>query len=111
MASNLIHYEEYQKDDLFIWSIIGSLDMTTAQEAEDKGKIIVENNDKVVLDMSRMEYISSAGLRVLLILSQEAEDNDKEFILCGASGDVKEVLEDSGIDVLLNIVESLEEIE
>ncbi len=110
MSNSKVNFSSETKGDWIIWTISGSVDMTTAAETEKKGREIVENNSKVALDMSQLEYISSAGLRVLLILTQMAEDEEKEFAICGAKGDVKDVLEDSGMDVLLNLNDSLSDV-
>lgn len=57
-----------------------------------------------------MDYLSSAGLRVLLRLNKLAKKSGKEFTLCGPSGIVKSVLEDSGMDALFTIYASLNEL-
>jgi anti-anti-sigma factor len=50
-----------------------------------------------VLDVSELRFLDSSGLRVLLLASQDA---DATPVLCGASGQVKRILELSGIDKL-----------
>ena len=94
-----------------IWKIIGRIDTQTAGAAYEKGEAIVKENAKTVIDMSEMDYLSSAGLRVLLRLSKLAQDNGGQFLVSGASGMVHTVLEDSGMDVLLNMIDSLDELE
>ena len=82
-----------------VWSVNGRIDMVTAEKAYATGEDIVNRNEKTVLDMSGMDYLSSAGLRVLLRLNKLAKKSGKEFTLCGPSGIVKSVLEDSGMDL------------
>ena len=60
--------------------------------------------------MSELEYVSSAGLRVMLRLNKLAKKLGHDFTVIGAKGMVKSVLEDSGMDVLLNSKESLDEL-
>lgn len=93
-----------------VWSVNGRIDMVTAEKAYSKGEDIVNRNEKTVLDMSGMDYLSSAGLRVLLRLNKLAKKSGKEFTLCGPSGIVKSVLEDSGMDALFTIYASLNEL-
>ena len=93
-----------------IWSVNGRIDMVTAEKAYATGEDIVNRNEKTVLDMSGMDYLSSAGLRVLLRLNKLAKKSGKEFTLCGPSGIVKSVLEDSGMDALFTIYASLNEL-
>ena len=85
-----------------VWSVNGRIDMVTAEKAYATGEDIVNRNEKTVLDMSGMDYLSSAGLRVLLRLNKLAKKSGKEFTLCGPSGIVKSVLEDSGMDNGMN---------
>jgi anti-anti-sigma factor len=93
-----------------VWSVNGRIDMVTAEKAYATGEGIVNRNEKTVLDMSGMDYLSSAGLRVLLRLNKLAKKSGKEFTLCGPSGIVKSVLEDSGMDALFTIYASLNEL-
>lgn len=93
-----------------VWSVNGRIDMVTAEKAYSQGEDIVNRNEKTVLDMSGMDYLSSAGLRVLLRLNKLAKKSGKEFTLCGPSGIVKSVLEDSGMDALFTIYASLNEL-
>ena len=93
-----------------VWSVTGRIDMVTAEKAYATGEDIVRRNQKTVLDMSGMDYLSSAGLRVLLRLNKLAKKSDKEFTLCGPSGIVKSVLEDSGMDMLFTVYASLNEL-
>lgn len=94
-----------------VWSVNGRIDMVTAEKAYAMGEDIVQRNQKTVLDMSGMDYLSSAGLRVLLRLNKLAKKSSKEFTLCGPSGIVKSVLEDSGMDALFTIYPSLNELD
>ena len=89
-----------------VWSVNGRI----AEKAYATGEDIVNRNEKTVLDMSGMDYLSSAGLRVLLRLNKLAKKSGKEFTLCGPSGIVKSVLEDSGMDALFTIYASLNEL-
>ena len=93
-----------------VWSVNGRIDMVTAEKAYATGEDIVNRNEKTVLDMSGMDYLSSAGLRVLLRLNKLAKKSGKEITLCGPSGIVKSVLEDSGMDALFTIYASLNEL-
>ncbi len=51
----------------------------------------------IKIDVSRMPYISSAGLRVFLMMYKSLQDNDK-FEITGISNDVREILETTGFD-------------
>lgn len=110
MEKELLQTETAGANGWTVWSVNGRIDMVTAEKAYATGEDIVNRNEKTVLDMSGMDYLSSAGLRVLLRLNKLAKKSGKEFTLCGPSGIVKSVLEDSGMDALFTIYASLNEL-
>ena len=91
-----------------VWAVVGRIDSVTADAALAFGKDVVGNNAKTVLDMTELDYISSAGLRVLLIIQKQAAKEGKEFIIAGASGMVSSVLEDSGLSTLFTMRDSMD---
>ena len=111
MAKEFLQKESSGPNDWTVWSVSGRIDMVTADSAYATGEDIVMRNVKTVLDMTDMEYLSSAGLRVLLRLNKLAKKNGKAFTLARPSGIVKSVLEDSGMDALFTIYTSLEELD
>jgi anti-anti-sigma factor len=94
-----------------VWGVSGRIDMLTADAAYATGEEIILRNPKTVLDMTEMEYLSSAGLRVLLRLNKLAKKKGGEFALAGPTGIVKSVLEDSGMDALFSVWASPNEAE
>ena len=80
----------------------GRLDTTTAPELE---KAFEENMDvskDLILDMKELEYISSAGLRVLLAAQKKMNQSGK-MKLTGVSDEVMEVFEITGFSDILTI--------
>lgn len=80
----------------------GRLDTTTAPELE---KAFEENMDvskDLILDMKELEYISSAGLRVLLAAQKKMNQAGK-MKLTGVSDEVMEVFEITGFSDILTI--------
>lgn len=80
----------------------GRLDTTTAPELE---KAFEENMDvskDLILDMKELEYISSAGLRVLLAAKKKMNQSGK-MKLTGVSDEVMEVFEITGFSDILTI--------
>ena len=92
-----------------ILSLIGDLDGSSAPEVREDLLSHIDNNSKLVLDMSQCEYISSAGLRVLLIISKKLKAKDGKGVLAGLVEDVKDVMEITGFDHMLNSYETVEE--
>ncbi|MBR3051263.1 MAG: STAS domain-containing protein [Selenomonadaceae bacterium] len=108
--STEIDFKNTTHNDWKVISIIGRLDTVTAADAEQNLKTVLQENDKVAIDMTSLDYISSAGLRVLLRLAKQAKRVKKNFVLFGASGMIKEVLEASGMDMLVKIYETQEDL-
>lgn len=90
--------------DIIIVDLNGRLETTTSGDASDElVKIIKAPNHKIVLNLEGVEYISSAGLRVILLASKLLQAARGELKICSANDQVKEVLETSGFNSLLNV--------
>ncbi len=80
--------------------LIGRLDTTTAPNLDNELKDSLEGVTKLLFDFTKLEYISSAGLRVLLA-AQKVMNKQGEMILTNVNDDVKEVFEITGfVDIL-----------
>ena len=74
----------------------GRLDSVTAPEAEGIFNEVSQRFDKVILNFSGLNYISSAGLRLLLRLQQTMRKKNGELVLTHVNKMVMEVLEMTG---------------
>jgi anti-anti-sigma factor len=82
-------------------SLIGRLDTNTASELE--AAIHEINSVDLILDCEKLEYVSSAGLRVLLLIQKKVNNSIKSFNLTNVCEDVKEVLHMTGFLSIINI--------
>ena len=105
-----IEFKSTDHNNWKIFSIIGRLDTVTAAEADQTLATILQSNENIAVDMTAMDYISSAGLRILLRNAKQAKRAKKNFVLFGASGMIKEVLEASGMDMLVKIYDTAEDL-
>ena len=64
---------------------------------------------RLLLDFQRLEYISSAGFRVLLLAGRRAEESTSRFVLCGVSGKVRQLFDLGSFLDLFTIVPSRDE--
>ena len=81
----------------------GRLDSANAGELEKGlGDLFTQPGQKAVVDMEKLDYISSAGLRVVLMLAKRARQTGGRLMLSCLSPSVKEVFEISGF---LKIIE------
>lgn len=81
-------------------AIEGRLDTTTAPNLEAELNSSLEGIADLVLDMSELQYISSAGLRVLLS-AQKTMNKQGKMVIKNVNEEIKEVFEITGfVDIL-----------
>ena len=80
----------------------GRLDTTTAPELEEVVKNELGGVTSLIADMAKLEYISSAGLRVLLS-GQKVMNSQGSMVIKNASDDIKEIFDVTGFTDILNI--------
>jgi len=86
----------------------GRLDTLTAPEFDAAGDRWTSGG-RQILDLSGLVYISSAGLRSLLLAQRRESQQGGTLVLAGPLGLVQEVLSVAGFDTLFEIYESVEE--
>ena len=84
-------------------AIKGRLDTTTAPQLEAELKGALDGITELTMDLGELEYISSAGLRVLLSV-QKIMNKQGEMKVAGANETVMEVFEVTGFNDILNLV-------
>ena len=81
-------------------TIVGRLDTVTAPQLEAEFKQSINGIEKLVLDFAALEYLSSAGLRVLLA-AQKVMNKQGEMIIKNVNETIHEIFEVTGfIDIL-----------
>ncbi|MBQ8305394.1 MAG: STAS domain-containing protein [Blautia sp.] len=80
----------------------GRLDTVTAPSLENELKGSLDGVDSLILDMAELQYISSAGLRVLLS-AQKVMNKQGRMVIRNASEDVKEIFDVTGFSDILTI--------
>lgn len=89
-----------QSGALQVATLDGRLDTATAGAAEAELLGILAPPG-LVLDLTKVRYVSSAGLRTLLKLAKEAKAKSASFALVGLQPAVREVFEISGFDKII----------
>jgi anti-anti-sigma factor len=87
-------------DGVFTASVQGRMDTITAPELLKKFQEAGDGIREIKIDVSRMAYVSSAGLRVLLMMYKSLDDKSR-FKMTGVSEEVREILETTGFDQFL----------
>ena len=83
-------------DGMTVVTMSGDIDGKTAPEVQQQLLPLIEANDALVLDMSGVNYMSSAGLRVMLLLYRQAASQDSQLALAGLSEEVEDVMVATG---------------
>ncbi len=100
----------YTKDDSDIVAIVGRLDSITSSTLEEWGKDFIESpKNNIIMDFSQLDYISSAGLRVILNISKIMRNHPYTFSICNAQDHVREIFEISGFDSIIPLYKSIDE--
>lgn len=95
----------YQENDVTVIEIIGHLDTMTSADYEKQMTGLIEGGAKLfIADCSQLDYISSSGLRVLLMTLKSVSNKGGKFILCAMQTPVLEVFKICRFDNLFTIV-------
>jgi anti-anti-sigma factor len=89
--------------EIAVLSLDGRLDTTTAPKLQEALLGEIERNPAVRLDFAKLAYVSSAGLRVLLMGEKSAKAKSKRMTLVNVPNDIMEVLDMTGFTGVLNI--------
>jgi anti-anti-sigma factor len=82
----------------------GRLDASTGLVFEQECRALIDSGESDLgIDLSGLDYISSAGLRVLLVLAKELKKGGGRLALYGAKKPVQEVFDVTGYSTLLDV--------
>ena len=101
--------EEIQ-NGINIFKLNGRLDSNTSQGFEKQVfQAIYDGSKSMIIDFKDLDYISSAGLRVILKATKAIKREDGQIMLCSMQDYVKEVFEIAGFDSFLPIVGTMDD--
>ena len=101
---------EDRKADALILALSGKLDATTAKPFEDKVLgVINSGTQRLVLDLSQLEYVSSSGLRVFLLAAKRLQGTEGKIVFCGLQDHIRQVFDLAGFSSILSIYGSRDE--
>ena len=90
--------------DKVILTLKGRLDTTTSPNLQEVLIPAFDDANEVILDFAELVYISSAGLRVLLMGQKTADAKNAPMSIKNVSEDIMEVFEMTGFADMLNLV-------
>lgn len=101
---------EQKTPQCMIIGINGRLDTTNYSILEKKLMEMIDNqNDRILVECSKMDYVSSSGLRILLMALKKITISKGKFVLCGLQENIREIFEISGFTNIFEIYGTQEE--
>ncbi len=82
--------------DVTVVELAGELTAQTTGDVQETVLLLAEPDAKVILDMSRVPFMSSAGLRMLLVLYRTIKGRAGEILLVGLSEDLRNTMDLTG---------------
>ena len=107
IQNNQLELQADQIDGVLVISVAGRIDGMNAQEfRQDLDKEIGGSDSSVILDVEKLSYISSAGLRSILLIAKTLQSRNMKFIMCSLPAPIKEIFEIAGFDKIINVLKS-----
>jgi anti-anti-sigma factor len=101
---------EERKADAVVLALSGRLDATSAKTFEDRILgVINSGTQRLVVDLSQLEYVSSSGLRVFLLAAKRLQPTNGKMSLCGLQDHIRQVFDLAGFSSILSIYGSRDE--
>ena len=94
--------------NIVIISIEGSIDSKTAGDLQSKIMEKVSETNNVLLDLTKVDYVSSAGLRVLLMIYRQIKSKNGKVILVGVSEEIRDVMSMTGFINFFEIADNID---
>jgi stage II sporulation protein AA (anti-sigma F factor antagonist) len=99
-----MEFTQEQAGAVSVVGLSGRLDSSTAQRAEASfSQLLGGGASCLAIDLSQLDYISSAGLRVLLVVAKKVQQANGKVVLFGLGSNVREVFAISGFDRIFAI--------
>ena len=87
----------------------GSIDGKTAPQIREELSPALQHVEKLIIDMSRVDYLSSAGLRLLLLLYREISARKGKLVLVQVSPEIRTVMSHTGFLSFFTLADSQQE--
>ena len=102
--------ETRESQGIHIIAFEGNLDTNSSPEAESViNELIDTGKQKILVNFEQLNFISSAGLRVLLATVKKLNASGGELRICSLNATVQEVFDISGFVTILNVKNTEEE--
>lgn len=101
----VVRIEQLKGQDIGI-KIIGEVDICTVDEFRAAIEALIDHGgDRIVLDLTEMDYIDSTGIGILIELRKKSIEKEQETVLYGAKKNVVRLLDLTGVSQIFKMVE------
>ncbi len=101
--------ETIEENGIVCFIFEGRLDAVSSDDAESAMMKAISGKGLYLYNLASLEYISSAGLRVLLATSKQIKRTEGRFVMCAPNANIRHILDISGFASIFPLVETLEE--
>jgi anti-sigma B factor antagonist len=95
-----------KQDDIEIVELVGEIDAKNAKDVQDQVLPLAQTGSRILLDMSGLEYMSSAGLRMMLLIYRTVSGNNGRIVLVGLSENLQDMMSATGFLSFFTLSES-----
>ena len=99
-----------EKGDVIVVRVLGRLDAASSPQLEKKINSIIESGHfKLIMNLAGVDYLSSAGMRLMLSISKKLKNLEGKVVACSLSEDVMDVIKMAGFHQVLELYSTEEE--
>jgi anti-anti-sigma factor len=99
--------ELYEIQEKIVLELFGRIDAMSISVLDKKiESLVADGHKKLILDFSNIDYLSSAGLRLLLSLTKKLKKDEGFLVVFGMNPDVMEIINIAGFEKVINICQS-----
>lgn len=95
-------------EQVTVIELTGEVNSITAPDVQNQVLPLAETEDKILLDMTNVSYMSSAGLRVLLALYRQTSSRDSRIVLVGVNEEIQNIMSITGFLQFFTICETVD---
>jgi|DewCreStandDraft_4_1066084.scaffolds.fasta_scaffold00022_122 anti-sigma B factor antagonist len=97
-----------KKGNIKILELIGRIDNDTNEEFEKELSYLVHNEERILVDCSKLNYINSRGLRTFLEVLKKVSKSKGKFFICSLKPEIQEIFRISGFLNLFDVYNTQE---
>ena len=105
----MVNIESKSEDNCLVIEVAGEIDASSSIELDNALKEASDNYTKIIVDLTGLEYISSAGLGVFISYLEDMKKENIKLVIYGLKENVQEVFEILGLQHIMTIAQTKDE--